>query len=76
MNKEEMFLVLGIGEVIILDDGILVIGFGGNFVLFVVRVMKNFGDKEMLVKEIVKNVLNIVVDICVFMNYNIIVEEL
>lgn len=30
----------------------------------------------MSVKEIVENVLNIVVDICIFINYNIIVEEL
>lgn len=42
MNEKEMLFVLGIGEVIMLDDGILVIGLGGNFVLVVVWVMKNY----------------------------------
>lgn len=40
MDKIIMFFVLGIGEVIELDDGILVIGFGGNYVFFVGCVLK------------------------------------
>ncbi|MDU6315166.1 MAG: HslU--HslV peptidase proteolytic subunit, partial [Enterococcus faecalis] len=76
MNKEEMLLVSGTGEVITPDDGILAIGSGGNFALAAARAMKNFGDKEMPAKEIAKNALNIAADICVFTNHNIIVEEL
>ena len=57
MNKEEMLLVSGTGEVITPDDGILAIGSGGNFALSR-KAMKNFGDKEMP-KEIAKNALNI-----------------
>ncbi|EPI02199.1 ATP-dependent protease HslVU, peptidase subunit [Enterococcus faecalis 20-SD-BW-08] len=76
MNKEEMLLVSGTGEVITPDDGILAIGSGGNFALSAARAMKNFGDKEMPAKEIAKNALNIAADICVFTNHNIIVEEL
>ena len=67
MNKEEMLLVSGTGEVITPD---------GNFALSAARAMKNFGDKEMPAKEIAKNALNIAADICVFTNHNIIVEEL
>lgn len=42
MDKDILFLVLGIGEVIELDDGILVIGFGGNYVLVVGWVFKRY----------------------------------
>ena len=54
MNKEEMLLVSGTGEVITPDDGILAIGSGGNFALSVARAMKNFGDKEMPRKRLLK----------------------
>lgn len=40
MNKDNLLLVLGMGEVIELDDGILVIGLGGNYVLLVGCVLK------------------------------------
>ncbi|AIM25036.1 ATP-dependent protease subunit HslV [Melissococcus plutonius] len=76
MNKEEMLLVSGTGEVIQPDDGILAIGSGGNFALAAARAMKNYGDKEISAKEIAKNALSIAADICVFTNHNIIVEEI
>ena len=60
MNKEEMLLVSGTGEVITPDDGILAIGSGGNFALSAARAMKNFGDKENMQQDITpKNLLMI-----------------
>ena len=43
MNKEEMLMVSGGGEVIQPDDGILAIGSGGNFALAAGRALKKYG---------------------------------
>ncbi|MBT2731374.1 MULTISPECIES: ATP-dependent protease subunit HslV [Carnobacterium] len=75
MNKEEMLMVSGGGEVIQPDDGILAIGSGGNFALAAGRALKKLG-KDLTAAEIAKESLNTAADICVFTNHNIIVEEL
>jgi ATP-dependent HslUV protease subunit HslV len=75
MNKNEMLLVSGTGEVIAPDDGILAIGSGGNYALSAARAMKKYASNELTAKEIAENALNIAADICVFTNHNIIVEE-
>jgi ATP-dependent HslUV protease subunit HslV len=75
MNKDEMLLVSGTGEVITPDDGILAIGSGGNFALAAARAMLKY-NKEMTAKEIAEAALNIAADICIFTNHNIIVEEM
>lgn len=75
MNKEEMLLVSGSGEVIQPDDGILAIGSGGNFALAAGRALKKHGD-HMSASEIAKEALTVAADICVFTNHNIIVEEI
>lgn len=75
MNKTEMLLVSGTGEVIAPDDGILAIGSGGSFALSAARAMKEFAG-DLSAKEIAENALNIAADICVFTNHNIIVEEM
>jgi ATP-dependent HslUV protease subunit HslV len=75
MNKNEMLLVSGTGEVIAPDDGILAIGSGGNYAFSAARAMKKYASNELTAKEIAENALNIAADICVFTNHNIIVEE-
>ena len=40
MNKEELLLISGTGEVIQPDDGILAIGSGGNYALSAARALK------------------------------------
>lgn len=75
MNKDEMLLVSGNGEVIAPDDGILAIGSGGNYALAAARALKRH-NPEMTAKEIAESALNIAADICVFTNHNIIVEEM
>lgn len=76
MNKSEMLLVSGTGEVIAPDDGILAIGSGGNYALSAARAMKRYGNQDMSAKDIARNALTIAADICVFTNHSIIVEEL
>ncbi|MBO0452212.1 ATP-dependent protease subunit HslV [Candidatus Enterococcus murrayae] len=75
MNKDEMLLVSGNGEVIAPDDGILAIGSGGNYALAAARAMKKH-NSEMSAKEMAESALNIAADICVFTNHNIVVEEM
>ena len=74
MNKDEMLLVSGNGEVIQPDDGILAIGSGGNFALAAGRALKKHGE-DLTAAEIAREALETAADICVFTNHNIIVEE-
>ncbi|MFL2099909.1 ATP-dependent protease subunit HslV [Desemzia sp. FAM 24101] len=74
MNKDEMLLVSGNGEVIQPDDGILAIGSGGNFALAAGRALKKHGS-DLSAAEIAREALETAADICVFTNHNIIVEE-
>lgn len=74
MNKDEMYLVSGSGEVIEPDDGILTIGSGGNFALAAARALKRNGN-ELTAKEMAQRSLQIASEICVYTNDNIIVDE-
>jgi ATP-dependent HslUV protease subunit HslV len=76
MNREDLLLVSGTGEVIEPDDGILAIGSGGNYALAAGRALVQHAGANLSAKEIAKASLEIAADICVFTNHNIIVEEL
>lgn len=75
MNKNELLLVSGTGEVIEPDDGILAIGSGGNYALSAGRALKQHAS-HLSAKDIALSSLEVAADICVFTNHNIIVEEL
>lgn len=75
MDKENLLLVSGTGEVISSDDGILAIGSGGNFALSAGRALKKYAS-HLTAEEIAKASLTTAADICVFTNHNIIVEKL
>lgn len=75
MDKDVILVVSGIGEVIVLDDDFIVIGSGGNYVLSVGCVLKCYV-LYLFVEEMVYESLKVVVDICVFINDNIVVEIL
>lgn len=76
MDRTDILLVSGTGEVIEPDDGILAIGSGGNYALSAGRALKRFSGDHLTAKEIAENALQIASEICVFTNNNIIVEEL
>ncbi|KRG13552.1 ATP-dependent protease subunit HslV [Lederbergia galactosidilytica] len=76
MDKSNLLLVSGTGEVIEPDDGILAIGSGGNYALSAGRALKNYASETLSAKEIARAALEIAADICVYTNRNIIVEEL
>lgn len=75
MNKNELLVVSGTGEVIQPDDDIIAIGSGGNYALSAGRALKKHAS-HLSAKEIALASLEIAADICVFTNHNIIVEEL
>ncbi len=74
MDKENLFLISGNGEVIEPDDGILAIGSGGNYALSAGRALLRHSN--LTAKEIACESLKVASEICVYTNDNISVEEL
>lgn len=70
MNKNDMLLISGTGEVIEPDDGILAIGSGGNFALSAGRALAKYSP-NLCAKEIAEASLQIASEICVYTNSNI-----
>jgi len=76
MNKDDMLLISGNGEVISPDDGILAIGSGGNFALSSARALKKHAGDHLSASDISSESLNVAADICVYTNHNINTESL
>lgn len=76
MDKDQLLLISGTGEIIEPDDGILAIGSGGNYALAAGRALKEYAGERMTASEIAKAALEIAAEICVYTNNRIIVEEL
>lgn len=74
MNKEDMLLISGNGEVISPDDGILAIGSGGNYALAAARALKE-NAPDLSAEEIAEKSLHIAADICVYTNHNVVTEK-
>ena len=74
MDKENLLMVSGTGEVIEPDDGILTIGSGGNYALAAARALKR-NAPELSAVDIAKQALQIASEIDVFTNDQIRVEE-
>ncbi|HSP22003.1 MAG TPA: ATP-dependent protease subunit HslV [Planococcus sp. (in: firmicutes)] len=76
MDRDELLLVSGTGEVIEPDDGILAIGSGGNYALAAGRALKKYAGAQMTAAQIAQSALETAADICVYTNHQIVVEEL
>ncbi|MDD4691303.1 MAG: ATP-dependent protease subunit HslV [Eubacterium aggregans] len=74
MDKENMLIVSGTGEVIEPDDDIAAIGSGGFYAMSAARALK--AHSPLSASEIVYESMKIASEICVFTNDNIIVESL
>lgn len=75
MNKENMLLISGTGEVIEPDDGMLAIGSGGNYALSAGRALHRHAD-NLTAKEIATSALEIAGEICIYTNDHITLEVL
>ena len=74
LDKDNLLIVSGTGEVIEPDDGIAAIGSGGNYAFAAAKALK--GNTNMSAKEIVQKSMEIAASICVFTNDNIYVDEI
>lgn len=75
INKDDMLLISGTGEVIQPDDQVVSIGSGGNYALAAARALKKY-NTEMTAEEMARAGLKIASDIDVYTNGNIITEKL
>lgn len=75
MNKENMLLISGTGEVIEPDDGILSIGSGSNYALSAGRALVQYAP-HLTAKEIAQAALQTASEICVYTNDHIMIEGL
>lgn len=75
LNKENIFLLSGSGDVIEPEDGkILAIGSGGNYALSAARALDRHASLHP--RDLVLNSLNIAGEICIYTNTNIKILEL
>ena len=75
MDKDNLLLVSGSGEVIEPDEDVLAIGSGGNYALAAAKALTRHA-KEMAAVDIAKAAIGIAGGIDIFTNHNIIAEEL
>ena len=74
MDKDNLLIISGTGEVIEPDDQIAAIGSGGAFAMAAAKALVENTDLQP--KEIVKKSLEIAASICVYTNDNIYIEEI
>jgi ATP-dependent HslUV protease subunit HslV len=75
MDKENLLLISGNGEVIEPDDHILAIGSGGSYALSAGRALKQYAP-QLSAEEISKAALTIAGEICVYTNHNLVTETI
>ena len=73
-NSERSFLVMGNGDLLEPDDGLLAIGSGGNFALAAARALIQHTDFD--AERVVREAMAIAADLCVFTNEQLSVESL
>lgn len=74
LDKEELLVISGNGEVIVPDKNVVAIGSGGNFAYSAALAL--FENTDLEAEEIVRKSLKIASTICVYTNDNISVEKL
>jgi ATP-dependent HslUV protease, peptidase subunit HslV len=74
MDREQLFLLSGTGDLIEPDDGIVGIGSGGPFAVAAARALARHSALD--ARVIAQEAMAIAADICIYTNANIVVEEL
>lgn len=72
-DKNDFFIISGMGDVIEPQNGVCAIGSGGNYALAAARAL--YENTDLSAKEIAQKALEIASEICIFTNNNIVVEE-
>jgi ATP-dependent HslUV protease subunit HslV len=73
LDKENLLLISGTGDVIVPTDGVLAIGSGGSYALAAARALMVHSQLE--APELVRAALEIAGEICIYTNRNIDVVE-
>lgn len=74
VDRDNVLLISGTGDVIAPSDGIVAIGSGGSYALSAARALAKHSD--LTASEIVRESLSIAADICIYSNANFVVEEM
>ena len=74
MNREQLFLLSGTGDLIEPDDGLVGIGSGGAYALAAARDLP--AHSTLAPRAIAEQAMIIAADICIHTNANIVIEEL
>ena len=72
-NKDNLFILTSVGDVLEPDDGVCAIGSGGNYALSAAKALLHNTDLD--AREIAIKSMQIATEICVFTNSNYVVEE-
>lgn len=75
-DKNSLYLLSGVGDVIQPDDGVLAIGSGGNYALCAARALIRQEGLVLQARDIAIESMKIASEICPFTNSNYLVEEL
>ncbi len=73
-DKDRSFTLTGNGDVLEPDDGVIAIGSGGNYALAAARAL--MGIDGLSAEDIARRAMRIAGEICVYTNFNVIVETL
>jgi ATP-dependent HslUV protease subunit HslV len=74
LDKKNILMLSGTGDVVEPDDGIVAIGSGGPYALAAARALKE--NSKLPVADIVRKSLEVAASICVYTNSNIVVETI
>jgi ATP-dependent HslUV protease, peptidase subunit HslV len=74
MNREQLFVLSGTGDLIEPDDGMVGIGSGGPFALAAARALARHSALEP--RALAEEAMRIAAEICIYTNGNVLVEEL
>ncbi len=75
VNKEELLVLSGTGDVLEPDNHVAAIGSGSMYAQSAALALKKHAP-HLTVEEMVRESLNIAGDICIYTNHNIVVEKL
>ena len=72
-DKDNMYVITGVGDVMEPDDGICAIGSGSSFAIAAGRALKE--NTQMCAREIAEKAMDIASDYCIYTNKNFVIEE-
>ena len=73
-DADRSFTLTGNGDVLEPEDGVIAIGSGGNYALAAARALVEV--PGLTAEQVARRAMKIAADICVYTNYNVIVETI